>query len=162
MAAVITALALDDVEVVGVDAVPDKLARARHLGAHRVLTPEEAGISGLTAAVVIEAAGSVRAFELAVGLTGPGGRTVTVGLPAPTALASISPLALVAGGRSIIGSYLGSAVPDRDIPIFVDLWRAGRLPVEALVTETIALEDINAGMDKLADGLAIRQVILFD
>ena len=53
-------------------------------------------------------------------------------------------------------------MPDRDIPIFVDLWRAGRLPVEALVTETIALEDINAGMDKLADGLAIRQVILFD
>lgn len=162
MAALLTALALDGVEVIGVDAVPDKLARARHLGAHRVLTPEEATASGLSAPVVIEAAGAVRAFELAVALTAPGGRTVTVGLPAPTAWASISPLALVAGGRSIIGSYLGSAVPARDIPVFVDLWRSGRLPVEALVTETIALEDVNVGMDRLADGLAVRQVILFE
>lgn len=162
MAALITALAFDDVEVVGVDAVPDKLAMARELGAHRVLTPEEASTCGLTAPVVIEAAGAVRAFELAVALTGPGGRTVTVGLPSPTAMASISPLALVAGGRSIIGSYLGSAVPARDIPAFVELWRAGRLPVERLITETIRLEDVNAGMDRLADGLAVRQVIRFD
>ncbi|MEO7061311.1 MAG: alcohol dehydrogenase catalytic domain-containing protein [Lapillicoccus sp.] len=161
MAALITALALDGVEVVGVDAVPDKLARARELGAHQVLTPDEASGSGLTAAVVIEAAGAVRAFELAVTLAAPGGRTVTVGLPAPAAIASISPLALVAGGRSIIGSYLGSAVPARDIPVFVDLWRAGRLPVEALISGTITLDDINAGMDQLADGLAVRQVIHF-
>jgi len=162
MAAVLTALAHDDVEVVGVDAVPEKLVRARDLGAHQALTPHEAQESGLTAPVVIEAAGAVKAFELAVELTGAGGRTVTVGLPAPSARASISPLALVAGGRSIIGSYLGSAVPSRDIPTFVDLWRAGRLPVEALITGRIELGDVNAGMDQLADGLAVRQVIRFE
>ncbi len=162
MAALLTALALDGLEVVGVDAVPEKLSRALELGAHAALTPDEARESGMSAPVVIEAAGAVAAFELALALTGPGGRTVTVGLPAPTAMASVSPLALVAGGRSIIGSYLGSAVPARDIPAFVNLWRAGRLPVEELITETIALEDVNAGMDRLADGLAIRQVIRFD
>lgn len=162
MAAVLTALAHDGVEVVGVDAVPEKLERVRVLGAHLALTPQEAAESGLAAPIVIEAAGAVRAFELAVALTGPGGRTITVGLPSPTAMASISPLALVAGGRSIIGSYLGSAVPSRDIPTFVDLWRAGRLPVEELITGTIDLEDINAGMDRLADGRAIRQVIRFE
>ncbi len=161
MAALLTALALDGLEVVGVDAVPQKLSRARELGAHLALSPDEARESALNAPVVIEAAGAVRAFELAIELTAPGGRMVTVGLPAPTATASVSPLALVAGGRSIIGSYLGSAVPARDIPRFVDLWRSGRLPVEELITETIAFEDINAGMDRLADGLAIRQVIRF-
>ncbi|WP_090967911.1 alcohol dehydrogenase catalytic domain-containing protein [Nocardioides exalbidus] len=161
MAALLTALSVDDVTVVGVDAAPDKVAAARDLGAHRALAPAEAVEQGLAADVVIEAAGNVRAFETAVEVTGPGGRTVTVGLPPAAALASISPLRLVAGGRSIIGSYLGSAVPSRDIPAFVELWRAGRLPVERLITSTIALADVNEGMDDLADGRALRQVIAF-
>jgi alcohol dehydrogenase len=62
----------------------------------------------------------------------------------------------------LIGSYLGSAVPSRDIPRFVELWQAGRLPVESLVSSTIALEDINEAMDNLADGTAVRQLIRFD
>lgn len=161
MAAVLTALALDGVEVIAVDQLASKLARARELGAHRAVTPAEADADSLQADVVVEAAGVVPAFELAVRMTGPGGRTVTVGLPPPTAMASISPLALVAGSRSIIGSYLGSALPERDIPVFVDLWRAGRLPVGELVSGTIELDDINTGMDRLADGTAIRQVIRF-
>jgi alcohol dehydrogenase len=69
---------------------------------------------------------------------------------------------LVAEGRSLIGSYLGSAVPARDIPRFVDLWRAGRLPVETLVSSTITLDEINTGMERLAEGKAVRQVIEFD
>jgi alcohol dehydrogenase len=68
----------------------------------------------------------------------------------------------VAEGRSLIGSYLGSAVPDRDIPQFVELWRSGRLPVESLVSSRIALDDINSAMDQLADGRAVRQLISFD
>jgi Zn-dependent alcohol dehydrogenase len=68
----------------------------------------------------------------------------------------------VGEGRTIVGSYLGSAVPRRDIPPFVDLWRAGRLPVERLVSSTITLDQINQGMDELAEGRALRQVIEFD
>ena len=60
------------------------------------------------------------------------------------------------------GSYLGSAVPARDIPRFVELWRAGRLPVEELVSSTIPLDDINTGMDELAAGRAVRQIIQFN
>jgi Zn-dependent alcohol dehydrogenase len=70
-------------------------------------------------------------------------------------------LGFVAEGRSLIGSYLGSAVPARDIPRFVALWRAGRLPIEALVSSTIDLDQINDGMDELADGHAVRQIIEF-
>ncbi|MGV0737456.1 alcohol dehydrogenase catalytic domain-containing protein [Mycobacterium syngnathidarum] len=160
MAAALTALAHDGVRVIGVDQLPDKLAKARELGVHEAYTPEQA--DGLKADVVIEAAGHPAALETSIALTGPGGRTITVGLPRPDARISVSPLGFVAEGRSLIGSYLGSAVPARDIPRFVELWRAGRLPVEQLVSSTIALDQINTGMDELADGRAVRQIIEFD
>jgi alcohol dehydrogenase len=129
------------------------------LGAHAAYAPDEVGAE--KAAIVIEAAGHPAALETAIALTAPGGRTVTVGLPHPDARITVSPLGFVAEGRSLIGSYLGSAVPARDIPRFVQLWRSGRLPVEALVSSTIDLEQINEGMDQLADGHAVRQIIDF-
>ena len=70
-------------------------------------------------------------------------------------------LTITAEARTIIGSYLGSAVPARDIPRYAQLWREGRLPVEELISDTIALDDINTAMDTLADGKAIRQIIRF-
>lgn len=162
MAALLTALSLDVNSVIGIDALPEKLSRARELGADAVYTPQEALDAGIRPALVIEAAGHPRAFETAVRITAPGGTTVTVGLPAPDQTAEITPLTLTAEARTIIGSYLGSAVPARDIPVYAQLWRDGKLPVEELVSATIALEDINTAMDTLADGKAIRQVILFD
>ncbi|GAB2982427.1 alcohol dehydrogenase catalytic domain-containing protein [Nocardioides montaniterrae] len=162
MAALLTALALDGVEAVAVDFNAEKLATAIRLGATHALTPAEVADSGLKARVVIEAAGHPAALETAIALTAPGGRTVTVGLPAPDARLEISPLALVAEGRTLIGSYLGSAVPERDIPRFVEMWRAGRLPLEELVSSRITLDDINVALDELADGRALRQLIRFD
>lgn len=162
MAALITARSLGLGRVIGVDAVPEKLAYATDLGADAVYRPDEALAAGLKASVVIEAAGNARAFETAVALTGVGGTTVTVGLPAPTAQATISPLGLTAEARTITGSYLGSAVPSRDIPRYAQLWRDGRLPVEALISSRITLGEINGALDELADGHAIRQVIIFD
>ena len=159
MAAILTALAHDDVRVVAIDRLPEKLNRARELGAHAAVTPDDVG--DLKAEVVIEAVGHPAALETAVAVTAPGGRTITVGLPHPDARISLSPLALVAEGRTLIGSYLGSAVPARDIPKFVDMWRSGRLPVEQLVSSTITLDEINEGMDQLADGNAVRQIIEF-
>ncbi|MCU1424016.1 MAG: alcohol dehydrogenase [Microbacteriaceae bacterium] len=161
MAALMVAVALGH-PVIGVDAIAAKLERALELGASRVYSPAEASEAGVTAGIVIEAAGHPRAFELAVAATAPGGTTVTVGLPNPSATSTISPLTLVAEARTIVGSYLGSAVPERDIPLFVKLWREGRLPVEELVSSRIALADINAGMDALADGTAVRQIIRFE
>ncbi|MBO0812182.1 MAG: alcohol dehydrogenase catalytic domain-containing protein, partial [Microlunatus sp.] len=85
MAALITGLALGRGRVIGIDALPAKLERATELGASEVYTPQQAIAAGLRAPVVIEAAGHPRAFETAVDLTAPGGTTITVGLPAPTA-----------------------------------------------------------------------------
>lgn len=160
MAALLTGLALG-ATVIGVDANPDKLDQALELGASAAFSPADAAEQGVKSATVIEAAGNVRAFETAVALTAPGGTTITVGLPSPTARAEVSPLGLVAEARTIVGSYLGSAVPSRDIPIFADLWRDGRLPVEKLVSAEIGLDEVNAAMDALADGRALRQIIVF-
>ncbi|WP_406502886.1 hypothetical protein [Streptomyces sp. NBC_01602] len=87
---------------------------------------------------------------------------MTVGLPGPEARATVSPLTLTAEARTIVGSYLGSAVPQRDIPIYAQLWREGRLPVDRLISSRIRLDDINEAMDLLAGGSQLRQVIVFD
>ncbi|MCQ8832012.1 alcohol dehydrogenase catalytic domain-containing protein [Streptomyces malaysiensis] len=161
MAAVLTAMSLG-AEVVGVDAVESKLELVRSFGVAQALTPEQATDQGLRADLVVEAAGHPRAFETAVAITAPGGATVMVGLPGPEARSSVSPLTLTAEARTIVGSYLGSAVPQRDIPIYAQLWREGRLPVDRLISSRIRLDDINEAMDLLAGGSQLRQVIVFD
>lgn len=161
LAAIITAAALDVERIIGIDTAESKLEIARELGAHEVYTSEQAERDGIRADIVIEAAGHELAFETAYRITAPGGTTVTVGLPAPAAVSRINPLSLTAEARTVIGSYLGSAVPSRDIPRYVELWRAGKLNVEGLISGYISLDDINEGMDALAEGRALRQIITF-
>lgn len=144
-------------KILAIDANPEKLATALELGADQVATPDD--VDGVEAQIVIEAAGHPRAFETALKVTGVGGTLVTVGLPAPGAMSSIEPLALTAGARTIIGSYMGSALPATDIPYYEELWRAGKLPVEKLV-RTRKLEEINQALDELAQGRSVRQVLL--
>jgi alcohol dehydrogenase len=162
MAAILTAVALGRGRVIGVDALEPKLALATKLGADAVYTTAQAMEAGIRAPVVIEAAGHPSAFEAAVALTSPGGTTVTVSLPRPDARAAISPAQLTGEARTILGSYLGSAVPSRDIPSYIDMWREGQLPVQELISSRIKLEDINAAMDALEEGTAMRQIIVFD
>ena len=52
-------------------------------------------------------------------------------------------------------------MPSRDIPRYVDLWRAGRLPLERLVSSRIPLDRIDEAMDRLAAGGELRQLITF-
>jgi alcohol dehydrogenase len=87
---------------------------------------------------------------------------VTVGLPDPSRLLTIPAVGLVVEERTLRGSYMGSAVPRRDVPRLVEQYRAGRLPVDRLLTHRLALEDVNEGFDRLAAGEAVRQAIVFD
>lgn len=161
MAAVLVAKALGVRRVIAVDTLREKAEHARKLGADVAYTPDELADSGIRARYVIECAGHPRAFETAYAATAVGGTTITVGLPGPQAMASISPLTLTAEARTVVGSYLGSALPSRDIPRYERMWRDGKLPVEQLISDRIELSDINAAMDRLADGLAVRQIITF-
>ena len=160
MAALLVGLAMGAKGVVVVDSQKEKLELALELGASQAFLPEELP-SELTVDLVVEAAGNARAFEAALGLTGPGGKLVTVGLPDPGDRASISPLSLVATGKSIIGSYLGSSDPEKDIPFYLELWKHELLPLEKLVSAEIELDAVNAAMDALHSGQAIRQIIRF-
>ena len=162
MASLLTALGIGPAKVIAVDANDQKLELAREWGADEAYTPAEAAEQGITADIVIEAVGHPRAFETAFKMIGFGGTLVTVGLPAPGAMSEIEPLKLTARAETVIGSYLGSAVPARDIPKFEQLWREGKLPLERLISNTITLEEINEGMDALAAGTVLRQIISFD
>jgi alcohol dehydrogenase len=152
--------------VVAVDRVPGKLELAAELGAtHTVLAGEDtvAQVRELThggADHAIETVGSAAVLAQAYAATRRGGTTVTVGLPHPERMLSIPAVSLVAEERTLRGSYLGSCVPDRDIPRFVELHAAGRLPVQRLLTHTLSLDELNEGFDRLAAGEAVRQVVL--
>jgi alcohol dehydrogenase len=147
--------------LVAVDPVAAKRELARQLGATHALGPADPWPTELSGGVryAIEAVGNAAVLAAAYGATGRGGMTVAVGLPHPSAQLQIPALSLVADAKTLTGCYLGSAAPQRDIPRLVSLWRAGRLPVERLLTATLTLDDINDAMDRLADGTAVRQVI---
>lgn len=154
--------------IVAVDVVADKLALALELGAtHSVPAGPEAvarilELTGGGADHAIETVGSARVLADAYAATRRGGETTTVGLPDPSQMLSIPAVSLVAEERTLRGSYLGSSVPSRDLPRFIDLHREGRLPVERLLTHRLSLEEVNEGFDRLADGEAVRQAIVFD
>lgn len=155
--------------LVAIDVVPEKLALARELGASHCIDARDGDVAAAVrdatdggVDVAIETAGSEQVLATAYAATRRGGTTVTVGLPAPDRKFSIPAVSLVAEERTLKGSYMGSAVPRRDIPRYIALYRAGKLPVDRLLTHTLALDDINAGFDRLARGEAIRQVVLFD
>jgi alcohol dehydrogenase len=67
---------------------------------------------------------------------------------------------LVAEERSLLGSYIGSCAPIRDVPRFIRLFRQGLLPVDRLLSERITLDEINAAFDRLAEGQTIRQILV--
>jgi alcohol dehydrogenase len=72
----------------------------------------------------------------------------------------LAPVSLVAEERSLKGSYIGTAVPSRDIPRYIELYKRGRLPVDRLMSGTLRLDEINEGFDRLHEGKAIRQVLV--
>ena len=169
LAAVLAARMLEAREIVAIDLNERKLAVAREFGATATVnaaSPDAVDrvreITGGGAGYAFEMAGSARALELAYKATARGGTTVTAGLPHPQQQVSLQHVSLVAEERTLKGSYLGSCVPSRDIPRYIEWYRAGRLPVDRLMSERLRLDGINAGFDRLAAGESIRQVIEID
>lgn len=158
LAALLGALAAGAQPVTAVDPSAEKRALALELGAAAAVSPAEAATLD-KADVVIETVGKAAVLAEAYGMARRGGRVVTVGLPNPKEMLQIPALSLVAEGKALMGSYMGSSIPSRDIPRYVALWRAGRLPVERLLTSINPLGDINMLLDRLAEGAAIRQIV---
>lgn len=168
LAALLGAVAAGASRIVALDLAADKLDMARSLGASDVFNAGASDcaeqVRAATAGGVdcaLEFAGSVKAMELAYKITRRGGTTVTAGLPPPGHSLPLPLVNLVAEERTVKGSYIGTCVPPRDLPRYVALYRQGRLPVDRLLTGRLKLDEINLGFDRLREGKAIRQVVVF-
>ena len=72
-----------------------------------------------------------------------------------------SAVSLVAEERTLKGSYLGSGVPALDVPRYIEAYKAGKLPVDRLLSHRLELDEINEAFDRLASGEAVRQAVVF-
>jgi S-(hydroxymethyl)glutathione dehydrogenase/alcohol dehydrogenase len=153
--------------IVAVDVVPAKLELARELGATAVV---QAGDGDAAAAVrehvpngvdhAFEALGRPETIELALDLTGRGGQAVLIGMAPPDARVGVDALTMTLEERCVRGSWYGSCVPLRDIPILVDLYRAGQLRLEPLISRC-GLEDVNDAFRRMEAGETARSVIVY-
>jgi alcohol dehydrogenase len=165
LAAVMGASVASAHPIVAVDPVEAKRALALELGATAAFAPEEAekAIKDLTAGgvdVAFEAAGVPAVLEAAFRAPRRGGTAVAMGLPHPSRTITLPALPFAGEGRTLTGSYMGSAAPQRDIPRYISLWRAGRMPVDRLQSASMPLDRINEAFEALAAGAAVRQVLL--
>jgi len=154
--------------IVAVDILESKLQLGLKFGAHDVfLSSDPSCVEKIRSATgggvdyAFEAVGSVSAMELAYKITRRGGETVSSGLSHFEQSFKIQHVNLVAEERTVRGSYLGSCVPARDIPRYIELYRDGRLPVDRLLCERLSLEDVNGALDRLDRGETVRQIIVF-
>jgi alcohol dehydrogenase len=168
LSSLLGAVAVGARRVIAVDLSDDKLGLARQLGATDTFNAggtkaveEIRGATGGGVEFAFEMAGSVRAMDLAYKITRRGGTTVTAGLPPPNHTFALPQVNLVAEERTVKGSYIGTCVPNRDLPRYIELYRRGKLPVDRLMSSRLKLDEINIGFDRLHEGKAVRQVIVF-
>ncbi|PWA04987.1 alcohol dehydrogenase [Pueribacillus theae] len=166
LSALLGAVAAGASRVVAVDINESKLKMAKELGATDTFLSKDPDVvnvireqTGGGLDYTFETAGAVPAMEVAYGITKRGGTTITTGLPHPEHHFSFPYVTLTAEERTIKGSYVGSCVPKRDIPRFIDLFKQDRLAVDKLVADYITLDEINEGFDKLAKGEYSRIII---
>ncbi|MET9786171.1 Zn-dependent alcohol dehydrogenase [Streptomyces canus] len=148
--------------IVAVDANPAKEAMARQFGATDFLTSAE-GVRDLLPHGVdhaFECVGRVELVRAAVDLLDRHGQAVLLGVPAAGAQASfvVSSMFL---DKSILGCRYGSSRPQRDIPLYAELYRQGRLLLDELVTETYPIEDFEKAVGDAEAGRVARGVLTF-
>ncbi|ROS72996.1 S-(hydroxymethyl)mycothiol dehydrogenase [Cellulomonas sp. PhB143] len=160
--------------IVAVDVDAKKLAAAKALGATHtvdssVTDPVEAikeicaqtyeGAEG--ADVVIDAVGRPETWKQAFYARDLAGRLVLVGVPTPDMTIPELPLIDVFGrGGALMSSWYGDCLPSRDLPMLVDLYRQGRLDLDAFVTEEIGLGDVDAAFERMRGGDVLRSVVV--
>lgn len=157
--------------IVAVDTNPAKLELAAAFGAtdgvDAAAGDAVAAVMRLTgqrgADVVFEVVGQQRTIEQAVAMTRRGGQAVLVGIPAMDVTLHLPAFfGLVLAGKTVSGCWYGSADVRRDVPRLLRLHDAGRLQLEALVSRTIALDEVDAALDDLGSGDLARSVIVHD
>ena len=155
-------------KIVAIDPVPEKRALAEKLGATHTLDAGDKDVvkrvMALTGGGVdyaIEAVGRPETAELAWTITKRGGLATILGMIAPGKSVSIPGPSFLSGKR-LQGSLLGSTRFPVDMPRLVDLYLDGRLDLDTMVAERIALGQVNEALAKLRQGDSVRSVIVFE
>jgi S-(hydroxymethyl)mycothiol dehydrogenase len=155
--------------VIAVDIDAKKLEAAKRMGATHTVDSSKvdpvAAIQELTggfgADVVIEAVGRPETWKQAFYARDLAGTVVLVGVPTPDMKLPDIPLIDVFGrGGSLKSSWYGDCLPSRDFPMLVDLYRQGRLDLDAFVTEEIGIGDVEAAFDRMHGGDVLRSVVV--
>jgi Zn-dependent alcohol dehydrogenase len=157
--------------VIAVDILDSKLEAAKNFGATHTVNSKQvdpiAAVKELTGGrgsdYAFVTVGSMAAVQQGYKMLGSRGTTVMVGLPKPTDGLSLncSPLEFIRTEKVIMGSYMGSVNPDVHIPQLVDLYKAGKLKLDELVSGHFPIERINEAIESVENGQALRNVIMF-
>jgi S-(hydroxymethyl)mycothiol dehydrogenase len=166
--AVLGALLAGARKIIAVDVDERKLEWARQFGATDVINSRETdpveGIRELTegngADVVIEAIGRPETYQQAFYARDLAGTVVLVGVPTPEMRLALPLLDVFGRGGSLKSSWYGDCLPSRDFPMLVDLHLQGRLPLDKFVSETIALDQVEAAFAKMQRGEVLRSVVV--
>jgi Zn-dependent alcohol dehydrogenase len=168
LSALLAAVAAGADPVIAVDAAPGKLDVAREFGATAAVpwqgTAAETADAVREAAgggvdVAVEATGRPEAMETAFLSTRARGAAVLIGIPRADAVLSLPAATIPRMERRVLGSIYGSSKPERDFPHTLALYRAGRLPLDRLVSHRLPLEDAERGFELMHSGEALRVVL---
>lgn len=155
--------------VIAVDIADNKLEAAKGFGAtHGINSSKEnvlERVMQLTdsrgADYVFVTVGAKGAFDSSYAMLAKGGSTVLVGMPASGEMSEIDPGTMAAYSQNVLGSKMGSARIQVDIPNLVDLYQQKRVKLDELITKTYPLEQINEAIAAVKRGEALRNVIVF-
>ncbi|MEW1865514.1 S-(hydroxymethyl)mycothiol dehydrogenase [Streptomyces sp. NBC_00669] len=167
-AAVVGARLAGAARIIAVDVDDRKLATAHRLGAthtvnSRTSEPVEAIrelTGGFGADVVIEAVGRPETYQQAFYARDLAGTVVLVGVPTPEMKLELPLLDVFGRGGALKSSWYGDCLPSRDFPMLIDLYLQGRLDLDAFVTETIELPDVEQAFTRMRDGDVLRSVVV--
>ncbi|MFJ8782127.1 S-(hydroxymethyl)mycothiol dehydrogenase [Streptomyces sp. NPDC102476] len=155
--------------IIAVDIDDRKLALAETFGATHTVNSRDTdpvtAIRELTgghgADVVIDAVGRPETYHQAFYARDLAGTVVLVGVPTPDMKLELPLLDVFGRGGALKSSWYGDCLPSRDFPMLVDLYRQGRLDLDAFVTETIALDEVEKAFEKMHSGEVLRSVVVF-
>ncbi|MCW2770634.1 MAG: S-(hydroxymethyl)mycothiol dehydrogenase [Aeromicrobium sp.] len=154
-------------KIIAIDLDDRKLELAKTLGATHTINAGSGDVveaiqaltDGNGADVVIDAVGRPETWKQAFYGRDLAGTVVLVGVPTPEMQLEIPLLDVFGRGGSLKSSWYGDCLPSRDFPMLVDLYQQGRLDLDAFVTETIGIDDVEAAFDKMHAGEVLRSVV---
>ncbi|CAM5285957.1 MULTISPECIES: S-(hydroxymethyl)mycothiol dehydrogenase [Streptomyces] len=154
--------------IIAVDIDDRKLEKARSVGATHTVNsrgtdPVEAIrelTDGFGADVVIEAVGRPETYRQAFYARDLAGTVVLVGVPTPEMNIELPLLDVFGRGGALKSSWYGDCLPSRDFPMLIDLYLQGRLDLDAFVTETVGLDDVEEAFARMHQGDVLRSVVV--